>query len=114
VAAPRPSSWPVSKLAGIERVPKPRAKLVLDEAQVPRDLLRTARSVLQRWLPNAAGEPLYVVAQPSTRPARKGEDTPELVFSAHELRATTDGQHIAQTAHVTLSARAVVKVALTH
>ncbi|MEP7191012.1 MAG: C25 family cysteine peptidase, partial [Roseiflexaceae bacterium] len=97
--------WPVTKLAGIERVPKPRPKAVIDESQVPQDLLNRARTALRRALPSAAAAPLYITAQPEPRLARKSasNDPQELVFSAQNHQPTTDGHEIVQTAHVTVN-----------
>jgi tetratricopeptide (TPR) repeat protein len=107
------SAWPVSKLASIERVPKPRPKAVLLEEQVSRDLVQRARAALRRILPGATTAPLRITVQPNPRQLRKGEAEQELTFSAQASHPTADGYHIAQTAHVTLNGRAVVKVALT-
>ncbi len=110
-----PAQWPVTKLAGIERVPKPRPKSVIDEAQVPQDLLNRARTALRRALPSAAATPLYITSQPEPRLARKSTSNSgqELVFSAQNHQPTTDGHEIVQTAHVTVNQRAVVKLAVT-
>ena len=110
-----PTQWPVTKLAGIERVPKPRPKAVIDEAQVPQDLLNRARTALRRALPSAAAAPLYITSQPEPRLARKSNSNSaqELVFSAQNHQPTADGHEIAQTAHVTVNQRAVVKLAVT-
>ena len=108
-----PAQWPISKLAGIERVPKPRPKAVIDEAQVPQDLLKRARTALRRALPIAAAAPLYITAQPEPRFTRKSNSAQELVFSVQNHQPTTDGHEIAQTAHVTVNQRAVVKLAVT-
>ncbi|HJZ50336.1 MAG TPA: tetratricopeptide repeat protein [Roseiflexaceae bacterium] len=109
-----PTSWPVSKLAGIERVPKPRPKAVLNEHQVPRDLLKHVRAVLSQVLPGARTSSLYIVTQPTMRLARKNDSEQDFVFSAHDQQITSDGHTVAQTAHVTVSRQAIVKVALTH
>jgi tetratricopeptide (TPR) repeat protein len=111
--APSRANWSISKVAGIERVPKPRPKLVVEEARVPRDLLKRVRHALRQALPGATTVALHVVAQPSLRYTRKGDDEPELTFSASDQQLTTDGHQIARTAHVTVSGQAVVKVALT-
>ena len=112
-AAAPPPAWPLTKLVSIERVPKPRPKVALLEEQVSRDLVQRARAALKRILPGAAAQPLRIIAQPNPRRSRKGEAEQELVFSAQASHPTADGYRIAQTAHVTLSGRAVVKVALT-
>jgi len=108
-----PAQWPITKIAGIERVPKPRPKAVIDEAQVPQDLLKRARTALRRALPIAAAAPLYITAQPEPRFIRKSNNAQELVFSAQNHQPTIDGHEIAQTAHVTVNQRAVVKLAVT-
>jgi hypothetical protein len=108
-----PAQWPVTKLAGIERVPKPRPKSVINESQVPQDLLNRARTALRRALPSAAAAPLYITSQPEPRLARKSASSQELVFSAQNHQPTADGHEIAQTAHVTVNQRAVVKLAIT-
>jgi tetratricopeptide (TPR) repeat protein len=109
-----PANWPITKLAGIERVAKPRPKLVLEEAQVPRDLLKRARLALRQALPGAISAPLHIIAQPNMRSTRKSDSGQELMFSAQDQQLTIDGHQIAQTAHVTVSGQAVVKVAVTH
>ena len=111
---PTATNWPITKLAGIERVAKPRPKIVVEEAQVPRDLLKRARLAIRQALPGAVAAPLHIIAQPNTRFARKGDAEQELIFSAQDQQLTSDGHQIAQTAHVTVSGQAVVKVALTH
>jgi len=111
--APARPSWSVSKVAGIERVAKPRPKFVVEEARVPRDLLKRARLALRQVLPGATTVALHVVAQPNLRYARKGDTEQELTFSASDQQLTIDGHQIARTAHVTVSGQAVVKVALT-
>jgi Tfp pilus assembly protein PilF len=108
-----PAHWPIAKTAAIERVPKPRPKAVLDEAQVPRDLLKRARAALQWALPGTPTAPLYITAQPDLRLIRKSDNQQELIFSAQDRQRTTDGHEIAQTAHVTINQRAVIKIALT-
>jgi tetratricopeptide (TPR) repeat protein len=113
VAAAAPPPWPLTKLASIERVPKPRPKIALLEEQISRDLVQRARAALKRILPGAAAQPLRITAQPNPRRIRKGEAEQELVFSAQASHPTADGYRIAQTAHITFSGRAVVKVALT-
>jgi Tfp pilus assembly protein PilF len=111
--APGRASWSISKVAGIERVPKPRPKLVVEEARVPRDLLKRVRQALRQALPGATTVALHVVAQPGLRYTRKGDTEQELTFSASDQQQTIDGHQIARTAHVTVSGQAVVKIALT-
>ena len=105
--------WPSDRVASLERVPKPRPKAVLLEEQVPHELVRRARDALKRLLPGATTAPLVIMAQPNPRRLRKGEAEHELVFSAQESRPTADGHVVAQTAHVTIKGRAVVKAVLT-
>ena len=80
---------------------------------MPGALVARARAVLKRVLPGAAAAPLRIAAQPEQRLARKGHAAQDLVFSASEARATSDGHQVAQTAHITLRGEVVVKVALT-
>ncbi|HET9223877.1 MAG TPA: hypothetical protein VFO07_15300, partial [Roseiflexaceae bacterium] len=107
------STWPVSKLTSIERVPKPRPKSVLSEDQVAGDIVQRARAALKRVLPGAMTSPLRITAQPNPRRLRKGDTEQALIFSAEATQPTVDGHQIAQTAHVTVNGRVVVKVALT-
>lgn len=102
------SLWPAAKIAGIERVPKPRPKAVLTERDVPQELVRRAREVLRRMLPGG-GRGLLITAQPNPRRQRKGDPEQMLTFSTSESRPTDDGYYLTQSAHVTLSGRAVVK-----
>jgi hypothetical protein len=111
--APSRANWSISKVAGIERVPKPRPKSVVEEARVPRDLLKRVRQALRQALPGATTVALHVIAQPSLRYTRKGDTEQELTFSASDQQLTSDGHQIARTAHVTVSGQAVVKIALT-
>jgi hypothetical protein len=94
-------------------VPKPRPKAVINEGQVPQDLLKRARTALRHALPIAAAAPLYITAQTDPRLVRKSNSVQELVFSVQNHQPTTDGHVIAQTAHVTVNQRAVVKLAVT-
>jgi Tetratricopeptide repeat len=111
--AATPSAWPVSKLTSIERVPKPRPKSVLSEDQVASDIVQRARAVLKRILPGITTAPLHIMAQPNPRRLQKGDTEQALIFSAQATQPTVDGHQIAQTAHVTVNGRVVVKVALT-
>jgi hypothetical protein len=103
-------AWPAAKIAGIERVPKPRPKAVLSEGDLPRDLVRRAREALRRVLPGAPSAPLLITAQHNPRRQRKGDPEQNLVFSAQESRPTADGYLVTQAAHVTFSGQAVVKM----
>ena len=107
------SGWAAPKLAGAEGAPAHRPLVTLEEARVPGALVGRARAVLKRVLPGAAAAPLRIAAQPEQRLARKGHAAQDLVFSASEARATSDGHQVAQTAHITLRGEVVVKVALT-
>jgi tetratricopeptide (TPR) repeat protein len=111
-AQARPS-WSISKVAGIERLAKPRPRFVIEEARVPRDLLKRARHALRQVLPGATTVALHVVAQPTMRYTRKGDSEPEITFSASDRQLTIDGHQIVRTAHVTVSGQALIKVALT-
>ncbi|HEU5097971.1 MAG TPA: tetratricopeptide repeat protein [Roseiflexaceae bacterium] len=111
--APTRASWSISKVAGIERIPKPRPKFVIEETRVPRELLKRVRHALRQVLPGATTVALHVVAQPNLRFTRKGDSEQELTFSASDQQLTIDGHQIARTAHVTVSGQAVVKIALT-
>ncbi|MEN9934996.1 MAG: hypothetical protein RLZZ387_1575 [Chloroflexota bacterium] len=102
--------WPASRIAGIERVPKPRPKAVLTESDVPLDLVRLAREALRRVMPGAGVAPLLITAQQNPRRQRKGDPEQNLVFSARENHATADGYYVTQAAHVTLNGKAVVKM----
>ncbi len=104
--------WDVSKLSAIGDS-RPMLKTVLTEAQVRRDIVGRARAILKRILPGAAAASLYITAQPNPRRVRKGNSEPAVVFSARESRSTADGYSVGQTAHITLSEGAVVKVVLT-
>jgi hypothetical protein len=108
-----PSTWPVSKLTSIERVPKPRPKSILSEEQVAGDIVQRARAALKRVLPGALTTPLRITAQPNPRRLLKGDTGQALIFSAQATQPTVDGHQIAQTAHVTVNGRVVVKVVLT-
>jgi tetratricopeptide (TPR) repeat protein len=106
-------SWPAAKIAGIERMPKPRPKAVLSERDVPLELVRRAREALRRMLPGGSGSSLLITAQPNPRRQRKGDPEQTLTFSTSESRATEDGYYLTQAAHVTLSGRTVVKAVQT-
>lgn len=105
-----PVTWPAAKVAGIERAPKPRAKAVLAEGDLPRELVRRARTALGHMLPGARGAPLLITAQQNPRRQRKSDPDTNLVFSARSSRATADGYYVNQAAHVTFSGAAVVKM----
>jgi tetratricopeptide (TPR) repeat protein len=115
IAAPAAarSAWSVSRLTSIERLPKPRPKSMLSEDQVASDIVQRARAALKRVLPGATAARLQITAQPNPRRLQKGDTEQALIFSAQASQPTADGHQIAQTAHVTLNGRVVVKVALT-
>lgn len=109
-----PKPWNADRtIAALERMPKPRARVVLDEAEAPRDALQRARAVLRRVLPHGAALPLRITAQLNPRRQRKSDPERDLTFSARDHVPTADGRSVAHTAHVTISGQAVVKVALT-
>jgi hypothetical protein len=109
-----PKPWTADRtIAALERMPKPRARVVLDEAEAPRDALQRARAVLRRVLPRGAALPLRITAQFNPRRQRKSDPERDLTFSARDYVPTIDGRRLAHTAHVTISGHAVVKVALT-
>lgn len=107
-------TWQAERtVVAVERMPKPRPKAVLDETEAPRDALQRAREVLKRMLPGGAALPLRITAQLNPRRQRKSDPERDLTFSARESRLTDDGHYVAQSAHVTISGHAVVKVAMT-
>jgi tetratricopeptide (TPR) repeat protein len=109
-----PKPWNTDRtIVAVERMPKPRARVVLDEAEAPRDALQRARAILRRVLPHGAALPLRITAQLNPRRQRKSDPERDLTFSARDHVPTVDGQSVAHTAHVTISGQAVVKVALT-
>ncbi|GAB4113189.1 MAG: hypothetical protein OHK0050_15970 [Roseiflexaceae bacterium] len=91
---------------------QPVAKAALDERQIPRELLAKVRQTLQRVLPSANAARLAISAQIQAGLNIKGEQSTELVFQASERIATADGASITQSAQITVSRNAVVKVAL--
>lgn len=109
-----PKPWQFDRtIVALERMPKPRARVVLDEAEAPRDALQRARAVLRRVLPRGAVLPLRITAQFNPRRQRKSDPERDLTFSARDHVPTVDGRSVAHTAHITISGQAVVKVALT-
>ena len=109
-----PKPWRADRtIAALERIPKPRARVVLNEAEAPRDALQRARDVLRRVFPRGGALPLRITAQLNPRRQRKSDPERDLVFSARENLPTVDGCSLAHTAHITISGQAVVKVALT-
>lgn len=109
-----PKPWNADRtIVALERMPKPRARVVLDESEAPRDALQRARAVLRRVLPHGAALPLRITAQLNPRRQRKSDPERDLTFSARDHVPTVDGRSVAHTAHVTISGQAVVKVALT-
>lgn len=109
-----PKPWRTDRtIAALERMPKPRARVVLNEAEAPRDALQRARDVLRRVFPRGGALPLRITAQLNPRRQRKSDPERDLIFSARESLPTVDGCYLAHTAHITISGQAVVKVALT-
>jgi hypothetical protein len=109
-----PKPWRADRtIAALERMPKPRARVVLNEAEAPRDALQRARDVLRRVFPRGGALPLRITAQHNPRRQRKSDPERDLIFSARENLPTVDGCSLAHTAHITISGQAVVKVALT-
>ena len=109
-----PKPWRADRtVAALERMPKPRMRVVLNEAEAPRDALQRARDVLQRVFPRGGTLPLRIMAQHNPRRQRKSDPEHNLIFSARENLPTVDGCYLAHTVHITISGQAVVKVALT-
>jgi hypothetical protein len=71
------------------------------------------RAALRKALPSLEQAHLAVSTRTDRGLALKGDDPPDLVFSAHEHVPTDDGGSIAQSAQITVSHHAIVKVALT-
>jgi hypothetical protein len=112
-----PSSQPTERVIGrfnaLLRLGRPRTVAPIDEHQVSYDVLRMVRAALRKALPNLEQAHLAVSTRTDRGLALKGDDPPDLVFSAHEHVPTDDGGTIAQSAQITVSHHAIVKVALT-
>ncbi len=112
-----PNGQPANQAPGlfntILRPGRPRSVAPIDERQVPRDVLRNVRAALRKVLPGLEQARLAVTARSDRGLALKGDNPPDLVFSAHEQVQTDDGDTITQTAQITVSHDAIIKVALT-
>jgi Tetratricopeptide repeat len=114
VVAGQPTPGPKNvRLSAILRPSRPRATTPLDERQVPRELVAKVRATLRRVLPGAEKVRLAIAARSDRGLALKGDQPPEMVFSAREDVATDDGAVLSQSAHITVSHNTVVKVAVT-
>lgn len=101
------------RFSSMLRLGRPRTIAPIDERQVPGDVLRKVRATLRKALPGFERAHLAVTARSDRGLALKGDDPPDLVFSAQEQVATADGDTISQSAQITVSHHAIVKVAIT-
>ena len=98
----------------IERVPKVLRRMQLNESDISGDMLRRAKEVLHKYIPNSAATPLSIVATTNPHYQAKGLAMPDIRFSTKALWQTSDGQWLPRTAHVTLSNDSITKTVLSH
>jgi hypothetical protein len=102
------------QLLTIERVPKVLRRMQLNESDISGDMLRRAKEVLHKYIPDSAATPLSIVATTNPRYQAKGLAMPDIRFSMKALWQTSDGQWLPRTAHVTLSNDSITKTVLSH
>jgi hypothetical protein len=77
-------------------------------------MLRRAKEILQKYLPNDGASPLSIVATTNPYYQSKGLSAPDVRFSMKSLMQTSDGQWLPRNAHVTLSNQLLTKAVLSH
>ena len=102
------------KLLTVARVPKMVRRMNLRETDVSPEMLRRAKEVLQKYLPNDSVSPLSIVATTNPYFQAKGLSAPDVRFSMKSLMQTSDGQWLPRNAHVTLSNQLLTKAVLSH
>lgn len=102
------------KLLTLARVPKVVRRMNLRETDVSPDMLRRAKEILQKYLPNDSASPLSIVATTNPYYQAKGLSVPDVRFSMKSLMQTSDGQWLPRNAHVTLSNQLLTKAVLSH
>lgn len=102
------------KLLTVVRVPKIVRRMNLSETDVSPDMLRRAKEILQKYLPNDRAVPLSIVASTNPYYQAKGLAAPDVRFSMKSLMQTSDGQWLPRNAHVTLSNQLLTKAVLSH
>ncbi len=102
------------QLLTIERVPKVLRRQQLNERDISGDMLRRAKEVLHKCMPNSATAPISIVATTNPRYQSKGLALPDIRFSMKSLWQTSDGQWLPRNAHVTLTNDIITKTVLSH
>jgi hypothetical protein len=102
------------KLLTVARVPKMVRRMNLRETDVSPEMLRRAKEILQKYLPNDSAAPLSIVATTNPYYQSKGLSAPDVRFSMKSLMQTSDGQWLPRNAHVTLSNQLLTKAVLSH
>ena len=100
------------QLMAVSRVPKVLRHMILQESDIPADMLRQAKATLQKYIDPTSNAQLSIVATTNPRYQAKGITVPDVRFSMKSMVQTSDGLWLPRNAHVTMSNQALTKMVL--
>ncbi len=100
------------QLMAVSRVPKVLRHMILQESDIPADMLRQAKATLQKYIDPTSGAQLSIVATTNPRYQAKGITVPDVRFSMKSMVQTSDGLWLPRNAHVTMSNQELTKMVL--
>lgn len=100
------------QLMAVSRVPKVLRHMLLQESDIPADMLRQAKSSLQKYIDPTSSAQLSIVATTNPRYQSKGITTPDVRFSMKSMVQTSDGLWLPRNAHITISNQSTTKMVL--
>lgn len=99
------------QLMAVSRVPKVLRHMILQESDIPADMLRQAKTTLQKYIDPTSAQ-LSIVATTNPRFQAKGITVPDVRFSMKSMVQTSDGLWLPRNAHVTMSNQTLTKMVL--
>lgn len=100
------------QLMAVSRVPKVLRHMILQESDIPADMLRQAKATLQKYIDPTSSAQLSIVATTNPRYQAKGITVPDVRFSMKSMVQTSDGLWLPRNAHVTMSNQSLTKMVL--
>ncbi|MEY3989425.1 MAG: hypothetical protein RI985_506 [Chloroflexota bacterium] len=99
------------QLMAVSRVPKVLRHMILQESDIPADMLSRAKATLQKFVDPKSAQ-LSIVATTNPRYQAKGITVPDVRFSMKSMVQTSDGLWLPRNAHVTMSNQSLTKMVL--
>lgn len=100
------------QLMSVSRVPKVLRHMILQESDIPADMLRQAKTTLQKYIDPNSNAQLSIVATTNPRYQSKGIAVPDVRFSMKSMIQTSDGLWLPRNAHVTINNESLTKMVL--